>query len=172
MSTGAMRFCWECWRWYCWGRSVFCAWKYRRMNVDQGVQRSSERIRAWLLGHGAEERLFRAGVDAGRIEAVEQALGTKLPADLVALWQLDGVYTGYVLPPEGSCALEDPEGALETRAALLWVAAEEDPRSTELFTPDLLPIAMNGGGDSAWWSACGQERIMERSTSGTTRTGG
>ncbi len=78
-------------------------------------------------------------------------MGTELPADLVALWRLEGADAGYWLPPEGAGALEGPDEALDTRAILLQVAEEEDPGDPmwpDRFIPELLPIAMNGGGDS------------------------
>lgn len=128
------------------------AWNAVGMSLlDQEVRRSWDRIRVWLGSHTQEERQLRLAADKACVDAVERELGTALPVDLVALWQLERVDAGYWLPPAGACALEEPMEALSTRAILLRVAEEEDPDDPmwpDRFTPELLPIAMNGGGDS------------------------
>lgn len=56
----------------------------------------------------------------------------------------------YWLPPEYGSALQEPDEAVDTRAIMLAVADQDpgDPAWPDRFTPELLPIAMDGGGDS------------------------
>jgi len=118
--------------------------------VQQEVRRSWERIDAWLRARAQQERRVLPAAGVAAVAAVEHSMGTELPADLVALWRLEGRDPGSWLPP-GACALEEPIDALDTWAILVEVAEEEDPSDPmwpNRFVPELLPIAMNSGGDS------------------------
>jgi cell wall assembly regulator SMI1 len=118
---------------------------------DHGIERLWERIAAWLRSHGSRSAARLPGVDAVRIRQIERELGTALPSALVALWRLEGVERGYWLPPASGNALEEPGEALGTRAILLEVADQEDPADpmwAERFVPELMPIAMDGGGNN------------------------
>jgi cell wall assembly regulator SMI1 len=116
------------------------------MKLDEDVREAGNRITAWLLAHTDRDRPSTSAVDEARVEAVERRLDATLPADLVALWRLEVPATAW-LPPEGACALQEPEVALSLRAFLLEIA-EDEPEDPDRFIPELLPIAMNGGGDS------------------------
>ncbi|MFI0354350.1 SMI1/KNR4 family protein [Actinomadura sp. 9N407] len=105
------------------------------------VRRSYGRIGTWLREYGGD-RGQGVSVD-GR--AVEGVVGSPLPAELLAFWALD-LDGGYWLPPAGGFALETAEGLLETREIWLQVAGQE-PDEPGRFVPELLPIAMSGGGD-------------------------
>ncbi|MEW2359158.1 SMI1/KNR4 family protein [Spirillospora sp. NPDC029432] len=109
--------------------------------MDADVRGAYGRIDAWLREYGGA-RGRRGPVDAAAVEAV---VDRPLPADLLALWELE-VDDGYWLPPDGGFVLMAAAELLETREIWLRVAKDE-PDEPERFVPELLPIASSGGGD-------------------------